>query len=336
MRARIKAISYYLPEQKLTNADLCKIFPALSEKEIFAKTGINIRHISATGEIASDIAFQSGRLFFEEQFIKKEEIDFLIFISDALDYKGPTTACILQERLNLPKQCGSIDILHGCSGFIYGLSMAKGLVESGQAENVLVLTADMPTKVLHPDDHELRMIFSDGGAATLVSASGENNNSAIGNFIFGTDGSGAKKLMVHFSGAREPMSLKWLEKYKNAGGMEHGKMEMDGAEIFIFALKIVPQMVTELLKKSGLSANDIDLFVLHQANGYLLEVLRKKMKIPNEKFFVYLENVGNTVSASIPIALKEAIKEGKAKKGDKILLAGFGIGFSWAGTIINL
>lgn len=334
MSAVIKAISYYLPEKTLSNEQLCAIFPNLIPDDIVKMTGIKKRHISAPDEIASDIAYAAGEQFFEEHPIEKAAIDFLIFISDALDYKGPTTACILQDRLGLPKTAGVLDSLAGCAGFVYGLSMAKALIESRQAKNVLLLTADMPTKVVHPEDYELRMIFSDGGAATLVSAS--ENESGIGDFVFGTDGSGAKNLMTHYSGARQPITKEWLEKHKDADGMKHGMMKMNGSEIFIFTLKVVLPMVKELLQKAKMEMGDIDLFVFHQANGFLLNVLRRKMKIPEEKFYVYLENCGNTVSASIPIALKEAMKEGKAKKGDKILLASFGIGYSWAGTIITL
>jgi len=331
----IRAISYYLPEKTLDNAELCRIFPQLTDEDIVRKTGIKVRHIAADGEIASEIACTTGMRFLEEHPDTKTEIDFLIYISDALDFKGPTSACILQDKLGLSKNCGAIDILHGCSGFIYGISTAKGLIESGQAKNVLLLTADMPCKVLHPADYETRMIFSDGGAATLISCS-ENNTSTIGKFVFGTDGSGAYNLITRFSGSREQPTVEWLEKHKAVGGMPYGKMEMNGTEVFIFAIKVVPNMINQLLEKHELKMDDIDLFVFHQASGFLLEILRKKIKIPKEKFFVYLENCGNTVSASIPIALFEAMKEGKAKKGDKILLAGFGIGYSWGGTIIEL
>lgn len=335
MRAYINAISYYLPEKVLTNEDLCRIFPNLTEKDIMARTGVGKRFISAPLEIGSDVACASAEIFFSEHNIPREEIDFLIFCTEGLDYKAPATACILQHRLGLPQTCGAIDVPLGCTGFVYGLSLAKALVESGQAKNVLLLTSDVPSKVIHPEDAELRCIFGDGGAATLVSGTTESE-APIGNFVFGTDGRGAGNLIVHYSGSREPVSAEWLEKYKDADGMKWGKMQMNGSEIFIFAIKAVPPMIRQILEKNKVKQEEVDLFIFHQASGFLLEILRKKLKIPKEKFMVYLENIGNTVSASIPIALKEAIKQGKAKKGDKILLAGFGIGYSWSGTIIRL
>lgn len=333
MSSYIRSISYYLPGEIVTNNDLCAAFPQLKAGEIFRLTGVNKRHISSPGQIASDLAYESAEAFFNEHPVDRQEIDFLLFCSEGLDYKAPATACVLQHRLGLSKKCGAIDIPLGCTGFVYGLSLAKALIESRQAGNVLLLTADTPSKAIHPQDHELRLIFGDAGAATLISA---GSKGSIGSFVFGTDGSGAQNLMVRESGLRYPITKEWLEKYADAGGLPFGRMEMKGEEIFIFALKVVPAMVSELLEKAGLTMNDIDLFVFHQANGYLLEILRKKLKIPQEKFVVQMENWGNTVSASIPIALYETVKSGRAKKGDRILLAGFGIGYSWAGTIITI
>lgn len=334
MRSYIRATSYYLPPQVLSNEELCLHFPQLNPESIYKRTGVRKRHITSPGVIGSDLAFESTELLFKEHDIDRSEIDFLLFCTEGLDHKGPATACRLQHRLGLSKRCGAMDIPFGCTGFVYGLSVAKALVESRLAKNVLLLTSDIPSTVIHPDDHDLRMIFGDAGAASLISA-GENG-SCIGDFVFGTDGSGAENLIVRQSCTREPMTVEWLDKYKDVGGLPHGRMEMKGEEIFIFALKVVPPMVNELLEKAELSLSDIDLFIFHQANGYLLEILRKKMKIDREKFIVHMEDCGNTVSATIPIALKEAMNSGKAKKGDKILFAAFGIGYSWAGTIITL
>ncbi len=336
MKACIKAISYYLPEKTITNQQLCEIFPDLDVEEIFKKSGVRTRHIVAPGEIASDLAYSSAVKFFEEHDYKPSDIDFLIFCTEAFDYIGPSSACILQDRLGLSKNIGALDIGYGCSGFVYGLSLAKGLIESSQATNVLLLTAEIPSTVIHPDDAQLRMIFGDGGAATLICENREDHISEIGNFVFGTDGAGAENLIIKSSGFREPMTEEWLEKYKEIGGLKFGRMEMTAQRIFIFALEVVPPMIEEILKKSGLKQNDIDLFVFHQPNGYLLDVLRKKLNIPESKYVIHMEECGNTVSATIPIALKEAINAGRAQKGDRILFAGFGIGYSWAATVVTL
>jgi 3-oxoacyl-[acyl-carrier-protein] synthase III len=330
----IRAISYYLPVQVLTNEDLSALFPQYKPEGIHSKVGVYKRHIRGPGQTGSDLAYESAELFFREHGIEKREVDFLILCTGGNDYKGLTASCVLQNKLGLSQHCGAIDVPGGCTGFVYGLSVAKAMVESKQAMNVLLLTADVPSAILHPADHELRTIFGDAGAATMISAG--KGESSIGQFVFGTDGSGAANLTVKHSGMKEPVTSEWLEINKDVGGMPHGRMIMKGEEIFIFALKVVPPMVKDLLDKEDMSMNDIDLFIFHQANGYLLEILRKKLKIEQEKFFVHMENCGNTISASIPIALKEAIASGKAKKGDKILLAGFGIGYSWAGTIITL
>ncbi len=333
MNSYIKAISYYLPEKVLSNSDLCLEFPELEEEKILKSFGIKYRHISAPDEIASDIAFCAAEKFFSEHPISREEIDFILFCTEAFDYIAPATACILQQRLNLPKNIGALDIPYGCTGFVYGLSIAKGLIESGQASNVLLLTSDNPTKVIHPKDKELRIIFGDAGAATLISATEDHKK--IGKFVFGTDGSGYESLIVRRSGFRELITKEWLEENADAGGMSMGKMEMKSSEIFLFAMRVVPPMIRAILEKENLQIEDINLFVFHQANSQLLEVIRRKMKIPSEKFIIDMESIGNTVSATIPIALKNAITKGMIHEGDKIMICGFGIGLSWAGTIVN-
>ncbi len=335
VNASVKAISYYLPENYITNKDLCSIFPDMEEADIFKKTGVKKRHITTEGVVGSDLAFFAAEKLFQEHTIDRTTIDFLIFCTEGLDYKGPATACTLQHRLSLPIHCGAIDLPLGCTGFTYCLSVAKALIESKQASNVLVLTSDIPSTVIHPDDADLRIIFGDAGAATLVTAS-EEGTTNVGNFSFGTDGSGAENLIVRRSGTRNAANADWFKEHEAVGGMKYGRMEMNALEIFTFALRVVPPMIEDILKKNNLEKNDIDLFVFHQANGFLLSVLRRKLKIEEEKFFTFMEEVGNTVSATIPIALYEAIKIGKAKKGDKILLAAFGIGYSWSGTVVTL
>ncbi len=333
MNSSIRAISYYVPERVLTNRDLCNEFPGLNEEEIFKTSGIRLRHISRPDEIGSDIGFCAAEKLFSENNIRREEIDFLLFCTEGLDYKAPATSCILQERLKLAKTCGALDIPYGCTGFVYGLSVAKGLIESDQAKNILLLTSDVPSKVIHPGDRELRIIFGDGGAATLISSTSDRKG--IGKFVFGTDGSGYDKLIVRRSGAREFITHEWLNKFNDADGMKWGKMEMQSDKIFLFAMKVVPPMIRELMEKEKLNLDDIDLFVFHQANVQMLDVLRRKIKIPSEKFVIDMEEVGNTVSASIPIALKDALDKGKIKIGMNIMLCAFGVGLSWAATIVK-
>lgn len=334
MGACIKAISYYLPEKILNNEELSRIFPEYTPEEIFRRTGIKERHIAAEDEIPSDSAVTATAKFFAEHPVhKKEDIDFLIFTTEMVDRRGPATACVLQNKLGLPTNLGAIDIPMGCSGFVYGLMVANALIHSKVAKNVLFLTGDAATKVIHPKDHELRMIFGDAMAVTLIS---EAENSGIGSFVVGTDGSGASNLIVEGCCGAEKPTCEWLDKYSDAGGMAYGMLSMNGPEILTFSLKKVPPLVKELLEKEKLAIEDIDLFIFHQASGFMLEVLRRKMKIPKEKFFTNMEYVGNTVAATIPLALYDAMKTGKAGKGDKVLIAGFGIGYSWGATILTI
>jgi 3-oxoacyl-[acyl-carrier-protein] synthase-3 len=216
----------------------------------------------------------------------------------------------------------ALDFTLGCSGFVYGLGLAKGMIESGQVNNVLMLTADTYSKFIHPDDRSVRSLFGDGGAATLI-AGKVSPEHLIGPFVYGTDGSGAEHLIVRGSGAR------------SGGGSPAGQLCMNGPEIFNFTLEAVPTCVKALLARANVSLDVVDLFVFHQANAYMLEHLRLKLELPAEKFFVFLENCGNTVSSSIPIAIKEAMLAGRLRPGMTVMLVGFGVGLSWAATIVK-
>ncbi len=334
--AYIKAISYHLPEKNYSNEDFFSQFPeARAGEENLLKTGVRNRRIIAPGETASDIAVKAAEKFFTEHKIDRSEIGFLLFCAQEFDHYTPTTACIIQERLGLPKNCGALDYNLGCSGFVYGLSLAKGLIESSGIKNVLLLTSSTLTKTFHPRDKSSWFVFGDGAAATLISS---RETKGIGQFVFGTDGSGKNKIIVKDGGARnaltETSTQDVTDEYGNT--TNNSTFFMNGTGVFIFALKTVPEMINELLKKEGRKIEDVDLFIFHQANLFLVDSIRKKMGVPEEKVFNFMENTGNTVSSSIPIALHEALKAGKAKKGDTIVIAGFGVGLSWAATTVEL
>lgn len=336
MGACIKAISYYLPKSILTNEALSELFPEWSPEKIYEKTGIRQRHVCDWDEIASDCAVKAAEKLFEEYEIDRGSIDFLIFVTQSPDYPSPTTACLIQNRLHLPTSIGAFDINLGCSGFVYSLGVAKSLIESLRLKNVLLLTSETLTKYIYTKDKGARMLFGDAGSATLLCQT-EEGKSGVGDFIFGTNGYKDDTMILKIGGFRYPLlnvsGLDYADKYGNT--INDAYFHMDGPAVFIFSLKRVPTMIKELLVKNKVTMEDIDLFVFHQANGYMLEVLRKKLNIPPNKFFVYMENVGNTVSSSIPIALKEAIREGRIKSGMRVLLAAFGVGLSWAGTIVE-
>jgi len=331
MKAYIKALSYYLPEKILTNDELLKEFPEWTTEKVSSKIGINQRHVVEDTECASDLAINAGLRLFQEYNIDPIKIDFILFCTQSPDYFLPTSACIIQDKLGIPKYSGALDFNLGCSGFVYGLSLAKGLVIGGIAKNVLLITAETYTKFIHPKDKVNRSIFGDAASATLISNDGF---AEICDFSLGTDGSGANNLIVKTGGLRSPEKKNDIL-FSEGNPVSSDYLFMDGAEIFVFTLEAVPLLVNKTLLKNNISQNDVDLFVFHQANRYMLNFLRKKLNIEEEKFYYCLENFGNTVSSTIPIALKEALLNSIISQNFKVLIAGFGVGYSWAGTILK-
>jgi 3-oxoacyl-[acyl-carrier-protein] synthase III len=331
MKAFIKAISYYLPEKVLTNEELLKEFPEWTVDKVASKIGVSERHICGNKDTASDLGYMAAKKLFAEYGIAAGEIDFVLYCTQSPDYFLPTTACILQDRLDIPTSAGALDFNLGCSGFIYGLSLAKGLVVAGIASNILLITSETYSKYIHPKDKGNRTIFGDGAAATLISRDGF---ASIENFILGTDGKGADKLILKTGAFRYKEKLNDLV-FKDDIPVSSDHLFMDGMEIFNFTLERIPKLVEEILSVSKTEKDLIDLFIFHQANRYMLEFLRKKLKIEEAKFFYYLDKVGNTVSSTVPIALKEALLKGQAGKNSKVLIAGFGVGYSWGACLLQ-
>ena len=332
MKTFIKAISYALPEKVLTNADLAKEFPEWTEEKIMKKLGIAERHVVTDDETASDLAVAAAEKLFDEYGISRESIDYLIFCTQSPDYFLPTTACLIQQRLGLGNHIVAIDVNLGCSGWIYGLSLAKGLVLGGMADNVLLLTAETYSKYLHPRDKGNRTIFGDGAAATLV---GREGFAEIGEFCFGTDGLGAENLIVKTGAARQRQQLDDLQ-FDNFGNPKSSDyLYMNGTEILNYTLDRIPGLIGEVLRKNGCGIDDIDLHVYHQANKYIANLQRVKMKIAPEKYYCCFERMGNTVSSTIPIALKEAVADGTIKPGYKVLSVSQGLGYSWGGVMLR-
>ncbi|HGE71682.1 TPA: ketoacyl-ACP synthase III [Candidatus Poribacteria bacterium] len=333
--AEIAFIEYYLPQQILTNEDLQDLFDGWSSEKIYQKTGVSVRHIAAQNECSSDLGIESARKLITQNGIDPNDIDVLIFCTETPDYCLPTTACIVQDRLGLPKSCASFDINLGCSGFVYGLSIATAYIHSGMAHNVLLITAETYSKVINPLDKSTRTIFGDAGASTLICA--DRGFARIGDFVFGTDGSGHKNLIVPTSGFRIPKTVETsLEKKDESVNLRSlDNLYMDGPSIFTFALDVVPKTISELLDKANLSIDDIDFFIFHQVSKFMLQHLIQKLHIPEEKAPINLENYGNTVSCSIPITLRDCQQKNLFKKGDRIMLIGFGVGYSWASALLE-
>ena len=331
MKAYIKAISYYLPEKIVTNEELVAEFPEWTVEKIATKVGVNQRHVASEKETATDLAVKAGeKLFSSNPKIKREDIDFILLCTQSPDFFLPSSACIIQDKLGIPTNCGAFDFNLGCSGYIYGLAVAKGLIAGGIARNVLLLTAETYNKYLHHKDKGNRTIFGDAATATIISTDGF---AEIGNFALGTNGAGADNLIVRSGASRCPEKVNDLRFDVNGNPHSSDHLFMNGAEIFSFTQRNVPIVVRETLEKNHLSQDEINMFVFHQANSFMLDFLRKKLKIIPEKFYVNMHSVGNTVSNSIPIAIVDACKENKLH--GNVLLCGFGVGYSWGATVVK-
>jgi 3-oxoacyl-[acyl-carrier-protein] synthase-3 len=332
--ARLTAIATHLPEAVLSNDALARLYPDWPARKIFDKTGIETRRIAAADETAGDLAEAAARKLFAAHQINPAEIDFLLLCTETADHVLPSTACILQNRLGLRREIGALDFNLGCSGFVYGLSLAKALIESGQARRVLLLTADTYSKLIHPLDKSVRTLFGDGAAAALIEGVGVRSAS-IGPFVFGSDGRGAENIMVPAGGYRRPRDEASAQERTDASGNVRADdhLHMDGAAVMTFSLKTVPAAIDQLLSQMDAKLDDFDLFVFHQANAFMLERLRQKLDIPRERFVVNMSHCGNTVSSSIPIALERLMPEAA---GQRAMLVGFGAGYSWAVAAVTL
>lgn len=332
MKAYIKGISYYLPERVMTNEELVKDFPEWSVEKVATKVGVHSRHLAADDETAGDMAERAALKLFEEYNIDPKDIDFVLLCTQSPDYHLPSTACILQDRLGIPTSTGALDYNLGCSGCIYGLAMAKGLIFAGIAKNILLLTAESYNKYIHPKDKGNRSIFGDGAAACLISTDGL---AEIGEFSIGTDGRGAENLIVKTGCSRH------FERANDYHLDEEGHIQssdylyMNGSEIFNFTLEAVPTMMKEILLKNSLEQEAIDYYVFHQANKFMLNTIRKVCRISKEKFYNNLETAGNTVSSTVLIGLKDCINNETLISGMKVMISGFGVGYSWGGTILK-
>lgn len=331
--ARIRAIETHLPDRVLGNDELAALYPTWPAEKILDKTGIRERRIAAEGETAADLAFEAAEKLFRSHGVQREEVDFVILCTQAPDYVLPTSACVLQHRLGLRRDIGAFDINLGCSGFVYGLSVAAGLIAMGAASNVLLLTADTYSKYINAGDKSVRTLFGDGAAATLVGAS---DDGAIGPFVFGTDGAGAGDLIVEAGGFRAPRCVDSALETEDAGGNVRSRenLFMHGANVMNFSLREVPRTYARLLDLTGLASYQFDHVVLHQANKFMLDALQRKLGVPAERMPRRYEDIGNTVSSTIPFVLADLEKSGQMGPGTRLMLIGFGVGLSWAGASV--
>lgn len=324
--AAIGPISLHFPARVETNEELAAAYPRWDMDRIYEKTGIRQRYIAEPDECASDLAVAAAEKLFQTHDIDRRSIDYLLLCTQTPDYPLPTTACLLQHRLKLPHTTGALDFNLGCSGFVYGLSIAQGLIASGQANRILLLTAETYSKYIDEEDRSLRTIFSDAAAATLIES---HDRPVLGPFCFGTDGAEADTLMVNQGGARPPQhALKPRKRHRWAS-----QLYMDGPSLVTATLERVPPMIDELLAKARLTAADIDFYLMHQATLLMLDRLRAHLQLSEERLPTVLAEYGNTVSSTIPIVIHDLRRAGRLRPGTRSMLVGFGVGFSWSGAI---
>lgn len=324
-------IAFYFPEKVLENDELEVPFGKYQKGAVYKKIGIKRRHICGEHELISDMA-QASALKLVKKY--KNDIDFILLCTQTPDYELPTTACIVQEKLGLSDTVGAFDINLGCSGFIYSLAIAKGLLQSSISHGILLIMSDAYTKHIHLEDYSTRTIFGDASCSVFLT---EQDVAKIGEFVFGTDGKGFDNLIIPASGAAGKNEYAENEVIEDISGRRTKKnLYMNGLEIFNFTLDRVPLLVEKVLEKNHVKKDEISLFIPHQANQFILGELRDILDIPENKFYINMEDIGNTVSASVPIALKMALEENRIEQGDKVMLFGFGVGYSWGGVVLTI
>ncbi|MFW0737303.1 3-oxoacyl-ACP synthase III family protein [Flavobacterium sp. T12S277] len=332
INSKIKFIESFFPEKVLTNDMISMEFPTWDSSKIEEKVGVKNRYVVQENETALDLAYSAASKILERY--DKNKIDFVILCTQSPEYILPTTACILQAKLGLNKNVGAFDFNLGCSGYIYGLGIAKSLINTNMAKSVLLVTSETYTKHINKLDFANRSIFGDAATATIIEV---DENECLHEFVYGTDGNGACNLIIPNGGARniredDPVLLD----AQNGNKRTENDLFMNGPEIFNFTITTIPKLINDVLQKNNLEISDIDYFIFHQANKFMLDYLRKKMKVDSEKFYNNILEIGNTVSSTIPIALKECLEDNKVKTGDKVLLCGFGVGYSWGATVITI
>jgi len=333
INAHLSALDYALPAHRVTNAELAQLHRQWRMEQVVLRAGVEERYWCAPGETPLDLAEAACRRL--AQRVDLSEVDALLFCTQTPDYPMPPNACLLQHRLGLPHTVAALDFALACSGYIYGLYLAKGLIGAGLARQVLLVTADAYSKWMHPDDRGPVTLFGDGAAATLICAGA--GDAGLGEFALRTDGGQMACFYVPAGGARQPASpqtqLPLADKNGNIRTAQN--LLMDGAAVLDFVKQEIPPLVRALLQQAHLTLDELDLVVFHQASRLALDFLHRALHIAPRQQFENLARVGNTVSASIPMALRDAETQGVLRPGMRVMLVGFGVGLSWGGCIVR-
>ncbi|MDD4516886.1 MAG: ketoacyl-ACP synthase III [Limnochordia bacterium] len=322
--AGILGTGRFVPERVLTNEDLEKMVDT-SDEWITTRTGIKERRIAEPEQASSDLAILAARAALEDANIRADQLDLVIVATVTPDHAFPSTASILQNKLGATK-AAAYDLAAGCSGFVYGLTAAATMIEARAMNHVLVVGVETLSKIVDWTDRSTCVLFGDGAGAAVLGPVPEGYG--ILSSVLGSDGSGAELLVLEAGGSRNPASLETVQ------GKKH-TISMHGNEVFKFAVRIMDEASLNVLKKAGLSSEDIDLFIPHQANIRIIDAAARRLQLPADRVFVNVDAYGNTSAASIAIALDEARKKGRIQSGDFVLLVGFGAGLTWGAAIVR-
>ena len=323
--AKIIGTGSYLPEKIMTNADWEKIVET-SDEWIFSRTGIKQRHVAADNQATSDMIVEAAKKAIDDAKIDKNDIDLIIVGTITPDNAYPSTANWVQKKLGIAP-IPSFDISAACSGFVYGLTIANSMIKSGIAKTVLVAGAETMTKALNWQDRNTCVLFGDGAGASILTATDDSKKGILSTY-WGADGNLGKLLMQPAGGSAMPASAETVEKKLHT-------VHMSGNEVFKHAVLRMQEAAMKSLELAGLTGDDIDLFIPHQANLRIINATINRAKIPLEKTFINIENTANISAGTIPIALDQAKKQLRIKENDKVLLAAFGAGFTWGGVTIQ-
>ena len=324
MSAYITTTAHYVPEKILTNKDIESMVNT-SDEWIRSRTGIEQRHIVSSGEASSDLSTHVANQLLKKRGIDASQIDVIIVSTVTPDHLTPSTAAIVQNNINASNSW-AFDLSAACSGFLYGLETGSKLIDSKKYNKIMVIGVDTMTSILDFKDRETCIIFGDGAGGVILE--NDTNNNGIISSILRTDGSGAKDLRVFAGGSRKPATNNTIK------NREH-YIRQDGKKVFKFAVKRMAEVSEKILKDNGLTGNDINLFIPHQANRRIIDATRKRCGISEDKVFININKYGNTTAGTIPICLNEAVEDKRIKTGDLILLSAFGSGYTWGSILIK-
>lgn len=327
---KIIDIKVGFPSNKISTSEILHQFNFEASTDYLNNLGIDYRYLTGPNETSSDLVIGPA----QEMMLSNHEIDFLIFSSLTLDYKTPTTASILHKKLGLKNSCGVMDLPYGCAAFPMALSISQSFFLNEKINKILILFGETPSQAVHSKDMDLRLLFGDAGVAVLLE---KESKAKQLNFVYGTDSEGFSCLNVLKGGARFPIDSPYIIKNIDEPQLNrNGRIQMDGLGVLRMVLKHIPNAIHECLEVNKIQLEEVDFFLFHHASQLILNALQKKCGIPKEKMLVYLNDGGNTISCSMPIALERALQEKRVKNGDKILMMGFGVGFSWCGCVFTV